>query len=232
MKKRWIVLAVLVALGLFVSLWMETDLLFASREQAKATQTSKKVGEKSSEKPSQAKSNLKEIHKKLEKLKTVLAKDGKYSCCIQPSCNFCALTVGKCPCGKNLSMKKPVCPECLAGWKAGQGRLKNVNPDKVKVAPDKMLKKMMKMKAMLINSAVGAAEKASLEKLALKVEGMYCGACEVKVQSALKKIPGVKKAKVSLKEEEAIVTYKKGKVAIAQLIEAVKQVGYQASIKK
>ena len=66
----------------------------------------------------------------------------------------------------------------------------------------------------------------------LKVEGLYCSACETKVQSALLKIPGVKEAEVSLEKGEAVVKHDKGKVATAQLIEAIKQSGYQASVKE
>ncbi|MFQ6042326.1 MAG: heavy-metal-associated domain-containing protein, partial [Candidatus Poribacteria bacterium] len=227
MKRWWVSLAILVVLGLFISLWTQTQVLSAAKEQSKVAQT----GKKASEKPSQAESDIKGIHKQLEKVKAALAKDGKYSCCINPTCDFCALTARMCPCAKNLSQNKPVCPECLAGWKSGQGVLKGVDAKNVKMAPDKMLKKLMEMKAKLISSA-GAAEKASLEKVSLKVEGMYCSACETKVQSALQKIPGVKEVEVSLEKGEATVKREKGKVTIAQLIEAIKQSGYQASVKE
>ncbi|HIE26934.1 TPA: heavy-metal-associated domain-containing protein [Candidatus Poribacteria bacterium] len=88
------------------------------------------------------------------------------------------------------------------------------------------------MKAKLIKLIGSAIEKASLEKVLLKVEGLYCSACETKVQSALLKIPGVKEAEVSLEKGEAVVKHDKGKVATAQLIEAIKQSGYQASVKE
>ena len=223
MKKWWVSLAVLVTLGLFISIWAKTDVLPAAKEKPEVAQTG--------EKPSQAESDIKDIHKQLEKVKADLAKDEKYSCCIKPTCDFCALTALMCPCAKNLSQNKPVCPECLAGWKSGQGVLKDVDAKDVKMAPDEMLKKMMKMKAKLIASAV-EIEKALLEKVSLKVEGLYCSACETKVQSALMKIPGVKEAEVSLEKGEALVKREKGKVTTAQLIEAIKQSGYQASVKK
>jgi len=51
------------------------------------------------------------------------------------------------------------------------------------------------------------------------------------VQSALSKVPGVKKAEVSL-PDKAVVTVHKGKVKTDQLIAAVKKAGYGAKEKK
>ena len=51
------------------------------------------------------------------------------------------------------------------------------------------------------------------------------------MQSALSKLPGVKKAEVSL-PDKAIVTVEKSKVTTDQLIAAVKKAGYGATEKK
>ena len=51
------------------------------------------------------------------------------------------------------------------------------------------------------------------------------------MQSALIKVPGVKKADVSL-PDKAVVTVEKGKVKTDQLIAAVKKAGYGAKEKK
>jgi len=232
MKRQKVSLAVLVALGLFTSLWIGTAFLSATDEQPRVAQAGKKTTEKASEKPSKAENDIKGIHKQLEKVKTGLAKDGKYACCIKPTCDFCALTAVKCPCGINLSQNKPVCPECLAGWKSGQGVLKNVDVKKVKVAPDKMLKMMMEMKAKLISLAVGAIKKTSLKQVSLKVDGIVCGACETKIRAALQNVPGVKGTEVSLEDAEVVVKHEKGKVTVAQLIKAVEESGFQASVKQ
>lgn len=233
MRKWWVNLAVLVALGLFISLWTKTDVLSAADEQPQVAQAGKKADEKASEKANQAKSDIIGIHKQLEKVKTDLAKDKKYACCIKPSCDFCALTMVMCPCGMNLSKDKPVCPECLAGWKAGQGVFKKVDAKKVNMAPAAMLKKMMEMKAKLIGAIKKALlEKASLEKVSLKVAGMSCDACKTGVQAALQNISGVKGVEVSLQTGETIVKHEKGKVTIAQLVKAIEEKGFQASVKK
>ncbi len=44
-----------------------------------------------------------------------------YQCCIRPMCDFCAVHMGSCPCGKHAAMGMPVCNQCKGGWDAGQG---------------------------------------------------------------------------------------------------------------
>lgn len=72
---------------------------------------------------------------------------GMYSCCIDPSCNFCALASGMCPCGDNATTEKGVCGECWLGWKAGQGSLDGVAPDDVQHIHGDMLQMMYRMRA-------------------------------------------------------------------------------------
>ena len=55
--------------------------------------------------------------------KMALAKDGVFSCCIRPSCGFCAAAGDMCPCADMLAKGEAVCPECWGGWQAGVGRL-------------------------------------------------------------------------------------------------------------
>ena len=46
------------------------------------------------------------------------------------------------------------------------------------------------------------------------------------------KVPGFRKADVSLEKSEAIVIYEQGKVIAPQLVDAVTKAGYRASVKK
>jgi copper chaperone CopZ len=69
---------------------------------------------------------------------------------------------------------------------------------------------------------------AAYEEITLSVDGMTCGACPAKVQSALIKLPGVISADVSLADGKAVVKREKGKAEVAQLTEAVKQAGFGA----
>ena len=74
------------------------------------------------------------------------AKKGQYTCCINPPCNFCALHMAMCPCGKNLAAAKPVCRECKGGWHAGEGAIAGIKPENVKVISAKQAMDMMKSK--------------------------------------------------------------------------------------
>ncbi|MCY0898825.1 MAG: copper ion binding protein [Firmicutes bacterium] len=67
-----------------------------------------------------------------------------------------------------------------------------------------------------------------IERVALSVKGMHCDHCVDSVTKALKGLDGVKLAKVSLGEEKAQVTYDSDKVSMADMISAIKAVGYDA----
>ena len=62
-----------------------------------------------------------------------------------------------------------------------------------------------------------------------KVEGMACGHCEVAVQEAVRKLPGIKKVKAVKRKKEATVEYDEAEVNLDQIIAAVNATGYQAT---
>jgi copper chaperone CopZ len=64
------------------------------------------------------------------------------------------------------------------------------------------------------------------------VTGMYCDACQVKIQHALSKTDGVKTAQVDLQSGSATVTYDEGKVKPDQIIKIIEKEGYKAQLKK
>jgi copper chaperone CopZ len=76
-----------------------------------------------------------------------------------------------------------------------------------------------------------AATEEAVLSVSLQVDGMTCIGCEAHVQKALGAIPGVRSAKVSYKDNEALVTYEKEKVTVEQLIQAVHKAGYKAMLK-
>jgi len=59
----------------------------------------------------------------------------------------------------------------------------------------------------------------------LKIEGMNCVSCERTIGNALKKVPGVEEASVSIDTAEAVV---KGSASTDNLIKAVQSAGYEA----
>ena len=61
-----------------------------------------------------------------------------------------------------------------------------------------------------------------------KVTGMYCGACQTKIQQALNKTDGVKSANVDLNSGSATVTFDDAKVKPEQIIKIIEKEGYKA----
>ncbi|HLF14764.1 MAG TPA: heavy metal-associated domain-containing protein [Bacteroidota bacterium] len=101
---------------------------------------------------------LDDIRARLTKIKNGLMVEGKYSCCIAPSCDFCALAMNGCPCGDNLAKGKPVCNECKGGWTAGYGTMPDIDPKTVKALPDEEMKKMYKNRSDLIKKSRPSGE--------------------------------------------------------------------------
>jgi copper chaperone CopZ len=67
------------------------------------------------------------------------------------------------------------------------------------------------------------------EKIEFTVRGMTCGHCEMRVQNALKAVPGVVEAITNLERERAVVTLApNAEVSIETLIAAVVEAGYEA----
>lgn len=54
------------------------------------------------------------------------------SCCIKPSCDVCVQNFGKCTCLEDLKAGRPVCGECINGYKEGKGKLKLISIPEIK----------------------------------------------------------------------------------------------------
>ena len=68
-----------------------------------------------------------------------------------------------------------------------------------------------------------------MDSTILKVGGMTCGHCSATVTKALKKVAGVESVEVDLGKGEAVVA---GRADTQSLIQAVKDEGYEAELKK
>jgi copper chaperone len=66
-----------------------------------------------------------------------------------------------------------------------------------------------------------------METTTLKVQGMTCHHCVMRVAKALKSLPGVQEAQVDLQKAQAVVTYDNAKVAPEKLAAAVVEAGYK-----
>jgi copper chaperone CopZ len=62
----------------------------------------------------------------------------------------------------------------------------------------------------------------------LKVTGMTCHHCVMAVTKALRGVPGVRDAQVSLQEGRAVVDYDDVQASLAALVDAVEEEGYAA----
>ncbi|WP_080413474.1 heavy metal translocating P-type ATPase [Burkholderia ubonensis] len=68
----------------------------------------------------------------------------------------------------------------------------------------------------------------AMAPIELEIEGMTCASCVARVEKALAGVPGVTRASVNLATERATVDAAAG-VTTAQLVDAVRQAGYQAT---
>ncbi|NLG84746.1 MAG: heavy metal transporter [Firmicutes bacterium] len=64
-------------------------------------------------------------------------------------------------------------------------------------------------------------------KKTFAVKGMSCTSCELKIEKSLRRITGVKEAKVSLRDSRATVIYDPQKTDSAFLVAAIQQLGYE-----
>ena len=76
------------------------------------------------------------------------------------------------------------------------------------------------------------AQEEDKSSVVLNVDGMTCSACVNTVESSLLSLNGVVKASVNLLTKKAKIDYVKGAVGIRDLIEAVEDVGFEASLNK
>lgn len=66
-----------------------------------------------------------------------------------------------------------------------------------------------------------------MAKTTLKIQGMTCNHCVMRVAKALKAVTGVQDALVDMQKGEAVVTYDDTKVALDKLSFAVVEAGYK-----
>ncbi len=69
-----------------------------------------------------------------------------------------------------------------------------------------------------------------LDRVVIPVEGMTCATCEIAVRHALKRVDGVKSARVSVATKTATVDYEAAKTNPKQLVVAINSTGYRASL--
>ena len=77
--------------------------------------------------------------------------------------------------------------------------------------------------ALVLLLAVSVISVAGEKKVEIKVDGMTCNGCVNKVKTTLEESDGVKSAKVSLKENSAVILYDDSKTDEASLKKAIQK---------
>ena len=70
---------------------------------------------------------ISEIDRYIDELKA----EGKYDCCVKPSCRQCAITAGECHCRQVIDASGPCCGECTQAWVEGKGNTAGVDREQV-----------------------------------------------------------------------------------------------------
>ena len=70
------------------------------------------------------------------------------------------------------------------------------------------------------------------ERVLIAIEGMHCGGCANGIKAILKRTTGVIAADVSYEHKEAVVDYDPSRVTQEKIVEAISNMGYQASLKR
>jgi Cu+-exporting ATPase len=69
-------------------------------------------------------------------------------------------------------------------------------------------------------------------KVIFDIAGMRCGACAVGIELMLGKKKGIKNAKVSLDERTAVVEYDPVMATTSDIVKAVNELGYIATVRR
>ena len=65
-----------------------------------------------------------------------------------------------------------------------------------------------------------------MESVKLRVDGMSCGHCEIAIQNAVHKLPGIKKVKASKRKKDVDVQYDDTLLSLNQIVCAINYTGY------
>jgi len=66
----------------------------------------------------------------------------------------------------------------------------------------------------------------------LPILGMDCPACALTIEKRLRKLEGIKEAKVNYMTQNVAVTYDPSKIRIPEIEKAIEKLGYRISYKK
>ena len=76
---------------------------------------------------------------------------------------------------------------------------------------------------------MGLFDKKDETTAVVKIEGMSCGHCVMRVEKGVTALVGVKSAKVDLAKKEGTFTFDPGQTSEEAIKAKIKEIGYQAS---
>jgi mercuric ion binding protein len=91
--------------------------------------------------------------------------------------------------------------------------------------------KLTRTLALLALVAAAPLASAKQQTVSLTVPTMDCATCPITIKTALTKVSGVSKVKVSYEKREAVIVYDDAKATVADLKKATEDVGYPAMLK-
>jgi mercuric ion binding protein len=69
---------------------------------------------------------------------------------------------------------------------------------------------------------------AAIKTVKLEIEGMTCGQCAASINTALKKVDGVRKIDITFEKKGGTVEYDPAKVTEKTIVEAINKTGFKA----
>ncbi|WP_440951964.1 heavy metal translocating P-type ATPase [Methanococcoides sp. FTZ1] len=104
----------------------------------------------------------------------------------------------------------------------------NLPLEKASVTYDPKLIDTGKLEETIVNTGYGVLK----DEVNFDVGGMSCAACASNIERALKKLDGVSNASVNFPMSSAHAEYDSSKVSVADMLKAIDNIGYTASVKK
>lgn len=121
-----------------------------------------------------------------------------------------------------------LCDLCGSSTRSGTASLSLVPAAYAASLPERLPADLQPPKTPAKSGSVGQPA-ATSQTVTFAVKGMTCAGCVLGTRKVLTRLPGVAKADVSYEKGTAVVTFDPAKVTEAQMIAAIKTLGYTAT---
>ncbi|UCE31980.1 MAG: copper-translocating P-type ATPase [Burkholderiales bacterium] len=132
-----------------------------------------------------------------------------------------------------IGIEGMTCASCVARVERALARVPGVASASVNLATERAQLSLETPSA--LGAAIGAVHAAGYEvatdETVLDIGGMSCASCVGRVERALAAVPGVQEAVVNLASERARVRHVRDPALVRQMLQAVRQAGYEAAVR-